>query len=218
MFILSPKTMPNGSAGVAHYIDQLTVTAGGAVATITSKLEADGQVCWQERIDIPYEALTADPMAAAVAYLTAQGGYLAGGELVSDPTALELVRADMLARIARERDALLIGGCATPSGVIDTDMVSRSNITGTVAMAMLAKSSGAPFSTLWRMRDNSSVALNADAMIAVGVTVGMFVASVYATSFQFKDAVRSAEDLDALAAIDLSWPQLAASEAEGEAE
>lgn len=210
MYIVLLKAMPNGAAGKVHTLDELSITPTTVTATVTSKPELDGRVCWQDRVEVPLSALAAgDPISAATAFLTGSDGYLAGGIAMDDPTSLETLRGDMLARVAAKRDELLVGGCVTAFGPIDTDMVSRQNISGAVSMASIAKASGVDFALKWRMRDNSYVELSADEMIAVGVTVGWFVSAVYDKSFALKDAILAAVTEEDLEAIDLTgevWP------------
>lgn len=100
------------------------------------------------------------------------------------------------------REVRINGGCATPSGAVDTDAESRNLISGSVVMAQLA---GAAFSTSWRLADNNYVTLDAAAMIALGMAVGRFVAACYLASFAISDALDAAAAIDAaaIAAVDI---------------
>lgn len=201
-------TMPNGSSATHHYLDNLSITDTTVTATVSSRTAA-GTMCWQDRISLDPGALTGDPYAAALTTLTGSDGYLAGGIVQDDPTPLDQLRATMLTRLARMRDDHLTSGCQTAFGRIDTDLVSRQNISGAVSMATIARAAGEAFSIRWRMRDNQYVELDADEMIQVGVTVGQYISAVYAASFAAKDEIDAAGDVAELQSVELSevvWP------------
>lgn len=102
------------------------------------------------------------------------------------------------------RDAKIDKGVNVPGlGVFDSDTVSRSNITGAVTMALIAKMAGQPFSMGWKLQNNSVVQVSsADAMIAVGVAVGQHVAACHEVAQTVGGAIQAAT-AQALDAIDI---------------
>ena len=102
------------------------------------------------------------------------------------------------------RDQIANGSCSTPSGIVQTDDASKLRINGAVAMAMLSKSAGTASSIAWTLNDNSVVMLDADAMIAVGVAVGTFVANCQNNGTAIRAQIDAATDAASLAAIDIT--------------
>lgn len=106
----------------------------------------------------------------------------------------------------REQKKLL---APTTFGTAQSDVESRLNITGLVAMAREAKDADAPFLEVFTMEDNSEVELDADQMISFGVQVGSYIATVHARARALREAiydsgatVESLTDID----IDAGWP------------
>lgn len=117
-------------------------------------------------------------------------------------------RAARWAEVKALRDVCESGGAATPLGTVDSDPVSIGRITGAVVMAQVALSAEAPFSIDWTMADNSVVAHDAAAMIAMGVAVGAHVDAVHARARTLRAALDEAASIAALDAIDITtgWP------------
>ena len=124
------------------------------------------------------------------------------------PTLAELKAAKWeTVRIMRESH--IGGGCSTPSGVMDTTLVSRTNISGAVQMASLAMAASQAFEIDWTIADNSTVTLDGLAMIAVGIAVGAHVAACHAVARALRVEIEAAEDVEELEAIDpegAAWP------------
>lgn len=108
-----------------------------------------------------------------------------------------------------ERDAHINGGAPTAFGVADSDELARSNIAGAALAALIAKGAGSPFSVTWTMADNSTVALNADQMIALGVAVMAHVDACHAHARILRGAIETAPDMASLLSIDVTagWPE-----------
>ena len=204
MKIILEKVMQNGAQASNHTIERLTIQDGQAVAVITSRTSAD-QMAWQEPVLIDVAALVGDPLVSAAAALIGAGGYLKGGVIVSDPTPVETLRATMMSRVERLRDAAIHDGCETPSGRVDSDDASIRNILGSVQTASLAKMAGQLFSIDWRMADNEIVILDADEMIAMGVAVMAHVKGCYERSWTLKAAIEACQDEVSLVALDLTF-------------
>lgn len=224
--IFLPKTMPNGAQAERHRIDSIAIR-DTIVVTVNSYTSGD-VLCWQEPIALPLSLEANVSRQVVEERLCAAGAYLDGGKIVANPTAIEALRATMLATLSNVRDDHLCGGCKTSFGPVDSGMVSRQNISGAVAMAQIAKaaaqtasvttgktvnataSTNQPaFSIRWRLKNNGYVTLDADQMITMGVVVGTFVNAVYARSFTLKDSITSATTIEALKAINVysGWPE-----------
>jgi hypothetical protein len=133
-------------------------------------------------------------------------GPYAGGELIEDEVfQLRSAKALLKHQAKLKRDAVRDGGLTTTFGAVDTDLVSRVNISGAVQMASIA---GEAFSQEWRMADDAIVTLDAEDMIALGVAVGQFVAECQTRKNVLDALVDAAEDLAGLEAIDVQagWP------------
>jgi hypothetical protein len=106
------------------------------------------------------------------------------------------------------RDAAQVVGCATPAGVVQTDGESRVLINGAVTMALVAQATATPYAITFTLKDNSSVDLDAAAMIALGVAVGTYIGACHDHSLALRAAIDAAPDAAALAAIDVDagWP------------
>jgi len=166
-----------------------------------------------------------DPSTAAIEIVESADGY-PGWDVVGDvPGGLPLnlvtviddvVAVDMdAARAAKwgtvkvKRDAVQTGGCLTPSGRVQTDLESRGLINGAVTMALIAQSSSQPYSIAFTLADNSTVTLDAAAMIALGVAVGAFIAAAHAHSVALRSAIDAATTSSELDAINIEegWPE-----------
>lgn len=120
----------------------------------------------------------------------------------------EIAKVDAREAVIRLREKARCRGCATPLGRMDTTEESRGLINGAVTMAMIAQTFGQPFSENWTMEDNSTVTHDAAEMIAAGLAVGQHVSACHARGVDLKAAIDAAEDMAALAAIDIEegWP------------
>ena len=114
-------------------------------------------------------------------------------------------------RMARDqRDERIDGGAITPVGAVDSDAEARSNITGAATGALIAKVSNLPYSVTWTMLDNTTVTLDADGMIAMGLAVLSHVNACHDRARQLRTAIESAANMAELLAIDVTagWPSL----------
>ena len=112
------------------------------------------------------------------------------------------------ADVKAQRDAAIDGGAATPSGVVDSDELARSNVSGAALGALIAKSASAPYSVTWTMLDNSTVTLDADGMIAMGLAVLAHVNACHDRARALRAEIEAASDMAELLAIDVlaGWP------------
>jgi len=124
-----------------------------------------------------------------------------------DSLALDPLRLDVWADVKVRRDATINGGAETPSGRVDSDELSRSNINGAVMAAFLSNLAGQPFTVTWTMADNSVVSLNAEQMIGVGLAVMDHVNTAHERARTLRTAIEAAEDVASLLLVDVSAEQ-----------
>lgn len=119
-----------------------------------------------------------------------------------------MVAAALWERVKIRRDAVINGGAPSPSGAVDSDELSRSNIAGAVLAAVIAQSASQPYSMDWTMLDNSVVTLDAAAMIAVGLAVMGHVNACHDKARLLRAEIEGAADTAALFRIDYlsGWP------------
>lgn len=126
-----------------------------------------------------------------------------------DPPTVEELRVKLWSRAKVIRDQHIDGGVPVAGiGTFDSDLVSRTNISGSVTGAIIAQSASLPFSVSWKLADNSIVVLDAAQMIAAGMAVMQHVAACHANAQAMGLAIIAAEDAEALGLIDLEagWP------------
>lgn len=121
---------------------------------------------------------------------------------------MTLLRAIKWEAVKAKRTEVQTGGCNTPSGRAQTDLESLGLINGAVTMAILSLQASAPYSIEFTLADNTSIALDAAGMIALGQAVGIFIAVSHARSVALRAAIDAAADPAALDAIDIEsgWP------------
>lgn len=122
-----------------------------------------------------------------------------------DLRSLEQVKADCWAAIKAQRDAAEWGGFDTPFGRFDSDPRSQAKIIGAAQLASIAAARGEPFSIRWTLQDNSTVVLDAPAMIAVGVAMGQHIDSVHQIGRAKRAAIEAATTYDAVMAV--TWSE-----------
>ena len=128
------------------------------------------------------------------------------GTLIDVP--LSSLRLAVWNRVKAKRDAAIDGGAMTPIGVVDSDALSRSNISGAALGALIAQSASAAFSIDWTARDNTVHTLNASGMLAVGLAVLQHVSTVHDIARDFRTAIEAAATVTELLMIDINagWP------------
>lgn len=107
------------------------------------------------------------------------------------------------------RNEKIDAGAPTPFGLVDSDEQARSNVSGAALGALIAKSANAPYSVTWTMLDNSTVTLDADGMIGLGVAVLAHVNACHERARELRADIEAATDMAELLAVDVSagWPQ-----------
>lgn len=222
MHILKFMKHPNGAESRAHRIAELKIGPGGpfninvaAFVTLTINSYPDensGMIYWQERLEMPLDALNAAPYPDNVFnFLTGPEGYLSGGFATLD--GLEaLGREKLIARhrVDEWRDLKMHGGVFVPDiGRVDTDAASIRNITAEAVIALAAQSAGdADWRSVWRLEDNREVSLTSAEVIGLGHFIRNHVAACYARAWAAKAEIDAATALEELQRADylFGWP------------
>lgn len=110
--------------------------------------------------------------------------------------------------VKTKRDAVIDGGAASAIGMVDSDALSRSNISGAALGALIAQSASAPFSMEWTAKDNSVHTLDAAQMIALGLAVLSHVNAAHDNARALRAEIEAAAAVTELLTIDISagWP------------
>jgi hypothetical protein len=122
-----------------------------------------------------------------------------------DSRSMDELRSARWGEIKAQRDAAEWGGFDTPFGRFDSDPKSQAKIIGAVQLASIAAARGEPFSIRWTLQDNSTVVLDAPAMIAVGVAMGQHIDSVHQIGRAKRAAIEAATTRDAVMAV--TWSE-----------
>jgi len=104
-------------------------------------------------------------------------------------------------RLKAVRDAAEYGGFTYNGAVFDSDETSVRRITGAVTLAMIAQSTGEPYSETWILADNSTMQLDAQGVIGLGVAMGAHVKALFARSVAARIEVEAATTKAQLDAI-----------------
>lgn len=90
--------------------------------------------------------------------------------------------------IKAARSAAEYGGFVWNNAAFDSDVVSQGRITGAVSLAQIS----AAFSTVWVLRDNSTLLLRQEDMLQVGVALGVHVATQFAKGVTLRNRIEAA--------------------------
>lgn len=123
--------------------------------------------------------------------------------------ALPEVRLALWQQVKTQRDGVIDGGAPTAIGVVDSDELSRSNISGAALGALIAQSASTPFSIEWTAKDNSVHTLDAAGMIGLGLAVLQHVSAAHDRARDLRAEIEAATDVPTLLQIDITagWPE-----------
>lgn len=123
-----------------------------------------------------------------------------------DPAPL---RSFVWEKVKEKRDGVIDGGAPTAIGVVDSDELSRSNISGAALGALIAQSASTPFSIEWTAKDNSVHTLDAAGMIGLGLAVLQHVSAAHDRARDLRAEIEAATDVPTLLQIDITagWPE-----------
>lgn len=118
-----------------------------------------------------------------------------------EPTDLEPARAAKWSQIKAARDAHENGGFDTDWGRFDSDPASQTKLIGAAQLASIALAQGAPFGIEWTLQDNTSVPLDANQMISVGVALAAHIDAAHQRGRQLRAQIEAATTLQDLESI-----------------
>lgn len=107
-------------------------------------------------------------------------------------------------QVKAQRDFHINNGAPTSFGSVDSDEISRTNISGATIAAVVSKQANTPFSIVWTMQDNSTVTLNADQMIQLGLEVVQYINQMHSVARSYREAIENALSMAELLAIDVT--------------
>lgn len=116
---------------------------------------------------------------------------------------IDEAKMDRWAEARAYRERRINSSCVTPLGRVDTDSESRNKIIGAVQMAILARSMNKPFAIDWTMASNMVVEHDANAMIAMGLAVGEYVAACQNAATAIRNEINAAGSGVEVADIDI---------------
>lgn len=118
---------------------------------------------------------------------------------------LEDLREAKRQEINKARDNAEQGGFEYLGKVFDSDPVSCQRIALASQTAMMAKTTGQEFIVVWTCQDNSTIELNADAMISVSVALTQWSNDCHTKASRLKERLAQATNEDEIKNI--SWEQ-----------
>jgi hypothetical protein len=145
----------------------------------------DDRSTW--RIDFKAEATPAQRAAAET--------------VLADYDELDALRADKWAALKAARDAERDAGFVFNLKPVQSDPISRDNISGAAQAAGIAKAAGQPFAVQWTCADNSVMVLDADQAIAMFMAGVQHMQALYAKGVQLREQLGEAvteEDIEAV--------------------
>src|SRR3546814_7659670 len=79
MFITKTTEMPKGAIAEIHMIAAVNFSPEGGVATVNSYKVGSNVLSWQDRYDIPENAMTGPPLQSVANFLVSPGAAIEGG-------------------------------------------------------------------------------------------------------------------------------------------
>lgn len=157
------------------------------------------------RVGVASDSVIALQAQDGEAVTEAPGGVIRWPDLDPDP-----LRPFLWAKVKTRRDAVINGGAPSPAGRVDSDMLSRANITGAVLAALMAQQAGSAFSINWTLLDNSVVTLDAGQVIAMGEAVMAHVNAAHDRARGLRAMIDGAADIAGLLRVipgmEEGWP------------
>lgn len=105
-----------------------------------------------------------------------------------DPRPLTEVKAAKWLQIKDARNSAEYGGFAWNNYVFDSDPVSQQRISGAVQLSQIAPN----YSVDWTLKNNTTVTLNTQDMLAVGVALGEHVSTTHQTARILREQIEQA--------------------------
>ena len=159
-------------------------------------------------VDRPYPTASASMFEAAERLLILDKESALYGGTYSAPQAPsnELTRAKLArwSHIKACRAAAISQDLTTPYGVFQCGPTERTNITDAVLLLQTLTAMGTPTTINFTLADDSTVNLDATAMITVGLLLGQKVQAAHATARLLRSSIFNATSVGAVA--ELAWP------------
>ncbi len=105
--------------------------------------------------------------------------------------------------IKSQRSSIESEGFSCYNKVFDSDAISQSRIQGAVQLAQLAISTNQPFLITWTLQDNSTIDLDANQMIEVGIALGLHITNTHTRARELRALIEQANSKEELDLI--SW-------------
>lgn len=218
MPVLKEIQAPNGVSVTYHILSNASIDMQlGTIRLYVrsypneeASLQGKPHACAFNDLSFPLSAIamTEDGLVAALeCALIGQDGdasanLFRGGVLVEDRNGtLQAAKDRAWSSIKAARAVAEQGNFIYDDGSYQADIM---RINGAVQLATLAKSSGAAYSETWTLTDNTTRQLNADQVIGLGIALGQYVSSQYATGRALRVAINEAATIEAVNAI--RWP------------
>src|SRR3546814_16580184 len=129
--------MPNGAIAEIHMIAAVNFSPEGGVATVNSYKVGSNVISWQNRYDIPENAMTVPPLQSVANFLVSPGAAFEGGEVLGDHGDLQVQRRQLNSRINLMREMIITGGVDTSYRRVVTNDEGMPHLTGLVVAAPL---------------------------------------------------------------------------------
>jgi hypothetical protein len=124
------------------------------------------------------------------------------------PYPLEEAQAICWERAITYREARMSAGCMTPFGRVDTDDAppksSKLKINGLCTAAAISKIASQPFSSTFTLEDNTTVDLDADQVITLGMAVTAYIQACQDAGSAIRTAIYAATTPEAAFAVDIT--------------
>lgn len=209
MPIIQNLTTPNGTTVSYHRITQVQIDYESDFAKLTIRSYVNEEAAtnnlphaWTDDYLIPTASIEGgitlrEDVEQAVIRISTLPFY--GGSIATDQSGtLEAAKDRAWTSIKAARAAAEEGNFTYDGGLYQADKV---RINGAVQLAVLAKSSGAPFSETWTLVDNTTRTLSADQVIQLGIALGQYVSELYAKGRALRQQINEAGTVDAVQAI-----------------
>lgn len=175
---------------IDSYADEATYLAGG-------------NLIFRVMVSMPAASIPEISGGAVEAWLIADpSSPFQGGQITADQSdTLDAAKERAWVAMKAARAAAEAGTFSYDGALYDID---QAHITGSVVLAGVANSAGAPYSEQWTLADNTVRDLDADQVIALGVALGQQVSSIYKTARTLRAQIDAATSSDDLSQI--HWP------------
>ena len=196
MFIFE-KLMPNGALAKYHKAIRFEIHPDATHAVVNSyHNEQMDMISWQDTYIIPI-LIKIENIQDVETVLISDGGPFAGGIIVADEEAtLEAKKARVKAAVKVKRDQAVNSGVTTAYGVVDSDLASQNKLLNVFSAPSITE-------VEWRMKDNTLVKLDRNAMSEIIEAIAYHNLNCQANKNRLDGLIDAAENEEVLYTIDL---------------